>query len=100
VQVTVDLATSVEDLSGTGSRINAFPNPADRNLFIDIDGPLAAEALEIAVVDNTGRQVLAKTVTNGRITLTTAFLADGVYVYRIVRGGEEVATGRFVVAHL
>ena len=100
VQVTVEMATSVADMSGTGSRINAFPNPADRNLFIDIDGPLAAEALEIAVVDNTGRQVLAKTVTNGRITLTTAFLADGVYVYRIVRQGEEVVTGRFVVAHL
>ena len=100
VQVTVDLATSVEDLSGTGSRINAFPIPADRDLFIDIDGPLASEALEIAVVDNTGRRVLAKTVTNGRITLTTAFLADGVYVYRIARGGEEVTTGRFVVAHL
>ena len=41
-----------------------------------------------------------KTIENGRATLTTAFLADGMYFYRITRNETEIAVGRFLVTHL
>ena len=34
------------------------------------------------------------------VTLTTADLADGLYIYRITGTDREVATGRFMVSHL
>lgn len=82
------------------SQVRLFPNPADRDLFLDIRGPLESGRLTFSVVDATGREVGARPIENGRVTFTTAFLADGLYAYRILRNSEVVHTGRFLVEHL
>jgi hypothetical protein len=99
VQVTVDIATSIDEIDGN-SDVSMFPNPADRDIFFDITGDLALEVLVIEVMDNTGRLVATKTTQNGRATMTTADLANGLYTYRIVSKDKEVARGKFVVSHL
>ena len=98
VEVTVEMPTGINEAEGTSIRL--FPDPADRDIFIDITGPEAQGKLLITVLDRTGRQVAIKTIENGRATLTTAFLADGMYFYRITRNETEIAVGRFLVTHL
>ena len=56
--------------------------------------------LTITVLDESGRVVARKPLQNGHATLTTADLADGLYIYRITGTDREVATGRFMVSHL
>lgn len=100
VNVTVEMPTGFGEVIGTGSGVNAYPQPADRDLFFDITGELASQALLISLVDNTGRIVATKTTDGGRATLTTAFLAPGMYTYRVTHKGNDVSVGKIVVAHL
>ena len=98
VEVTVEMPTGINEAGGMSIRL--FPDPADRDLFIDMTGVNAQGRLLISVLDQTGRQVATKMIENGRATVTTAFLADGMYLYRITRDGTEVGAGRFLVNHL
>jgi hypothetical protein len=80
--------------------IRAFPSPADRDLFIDVTGPFAQGTLLVEVLDAAGRRVAVKAMMNGRVTITTADLEDGLYIFRITNGQELVGQGRFAVEHL
>ncbi len=97
--VNVDFPVGLEDQYDEHG-VRMFPNPADRDIFFDITGPMANERLLIVLLDNTGREVGRKNTNGGRATLTTAFLADGLYIYRVLHGAQEVARGKFVVNHL
>lgn len=97
-EVVVSLPTGVADAGAGGLRI--FPNPADRDLFVDAEGPSAFGRLVFVAFDATGREVARKPILNGRATVTTAFLAPGVYAYRVQRDAETLFSGRFLVEHL
>ncbi|QQR87858.1 MAG: S8 family serine peptidase [Flavobacteriales bacterium] len=94
--------TLVDFISGVNeqaaARVNFFPNPADRNIFFDLTGVDAANAF-INVMDNTGRVVASRRMEWGRATITTAWLADGLYFYSVVNGNSELARGKFEVMH-
>ncbi|MBK9514821.1 MAG: S8 family serine peptidase [Flavobacteriales bacterium] len=79
--------------------LRAFPSPADRVLYLDLTGTATGRA-GVTVLDESGRVVARKAMDNGRMTLTTADLADGLYIYHVTDGSQELAHGRFVVAHL
>ena len=100
VPVNVDLLTTGVEESSSTLAVNVFPNPADRDLFIDVTGELAQGVLLVRIMDSTGRLVAVKRVDNGRATVTTADLDEGLYTYHLVREGMEVGRGTFVVAHL
>jgi hypothetical protein len=88
------------DALSDGSRINAYPNPTDRVLFIDVAGPLAnSGALSVDVLDQSGRVVRSGGVLQGRTSISTAFLAEGMYAFVLKRNGEPVHRGRFTVLH-
>lgn len=95
-EVVVELPASVQDVLGTTARL--FPNPADRDFFIDVSGMTGRGLL--SVVDAAGREVGTKPILNGKATFTTAFLAEGLYAYRILSDGQVIHTGRFAVEHL
>ncbi|MEO8588834.1 MAG: S8 family serine peptidase [Flavobacteriales bacterium] len=100
VNVTVEMPTGITDAGTNGTTITAYPQPVDRDLFFDVTGTLATERLLISVLDNSGRVVGTKTTEGGRATVSTAFLADGMYTYRMTRDDQEVSYGKFIVAHL
>ena len=62
--------------------------------------PFIGKKLLSNLLDAAGRRVAAKAMMNGRVTITTADLEDGLYIYRITTGEELVGQGRFVVEHL
>ncbi len=100
VPVNVALVTTgVEENTGVAD-VNVYPNPADRDLFIDVTGEPAQGVLVARIMDSTGRLVAVKRLDNGRATVTTADLEEGLYTYNLVREGMEVGRGTFVVAHL
>jgi hypothetical protein len=97
--VTLNSTVGMDALSD-GSRITAYPNPTDRVLFIDVAGPLAnSGALSIDVLDQSGRLVRSGAVLQGRTSVSTAFLAEGMYAFVLKRDGEPVHRGRFTVLH-
>lgn len=97
-EVVVELPASVGELVEGAVRV--FPNPADRDVFINIEGALAGERLTFSVIDAAGREVASKRIIGGRATFTTAFLSSGLYAYRIMRDGQVVHADRFMVEHL
>ncbi len=97
-EVVVNLPTSIDEAAATGLRL--FPNPADRDLFVDVDPALHPGRIVFVVHDATGREVARKPILNGRASVTTAFLAPGLYAYRVVGGDETLYSGRFLVEHL
>jgi hypothetical protein len=97
-QVTVEVPSGVgEQVAGP---LRVFPVPADRDAFFDLAGEAARGACTITILDATGRVVASKQTENGRATVTTAFLANGLYTYRIAQQGSTLATGRLLVEHL
>ncbi len=96
--VTLNSTVGVAEL-GDGSVVKAYPDPADRVLFLDVLGPLASGALQVDVLDNSGRLVMSRTIEQGRMTLSTAFLEEGLYVYQVKRQGSDVHRGKFIVYH-
>jgi len=94
----------VQNTTGVGEgaiadRLRVFPNPSDSEVFFDLAGISAGSTLRIDVLDGIGRTVASQNMDQGRTTLTTSGLANGLYVYRIIRSGVEVASGKFQVQH-
>jgi len=83
----------------TSAQLRVFPNPSDREIFFHATGIGAGASLRIDVLDGIGRTVASNAMDQGRATLTTTELANGLYVYRITRSGVEVASGKFQVQH-
>lgn len=98
VEVVVNLPVGIGESHAGGLRV--FPNPADRDLFIDLDDANEAGRYAFVVLDATGREVSRKAILNGRATVTTAFLAPGLYAYRVLRDEQVMHSGRFLVEHL
>ncbi len=98
-EVEITFSTGVNDPSAPGGT-RLYPNPADRVVFIDLGDVRSGEEREIIVLDQAGRVVATKTTTTGRATISTAFLAEGLYFYRVLEHGVEQAVGKFVVDHL
>jgi hypothetical protein len=97
-EVVVSLPVGVDENTASGLRI--FPNPADRDLFVDLDAAQQGGHHVFVVLDAMGREVARKPILNGRATVTTAFLAPGMYAYRVLRDEEVLHSGRFLVEHL
>jgi len=81
-----------------GIGLTVFPDPADRDIFFTMtNAPMGR--LTVQVLDATGRQVAEKPMENGLATVTTAWYSEGFYAYRILKGADELARGRFIVVH-
>ena len=99
VQVNVSMPVGMEDATAADG-ISVYPNPTDDILFLELSGAMAGQRMQVQVLDNTGRVVRDGSITSDRTALNTANFAGGLYVYRLVdAAGEELARGRFVVAH-
>lgn len=93
--VTITGASGLSDLHG--NRVAIYPNPASHELFIEL--PAVSGSAVIEVLDNTGKLVLRKTGVQGRSTLNTSALANGLYMLRVLRDGVESSREKFQVAH-
>ncbi|MDX9751076.1 MAG: T9SS type A sorting domain-containing protein, partial [Flavobacteriales bacterium] len=98
-EVAISIATGVDEQQAADG-VRMFPNPADRVIFIDVQVPMGGVQARVVVQDPAGRVVAEKATAQGRATITTAFLADGMYVYRVLHQGAVIGSGKFIVSHL
>ncbi len=96
--VTITAATSIQ-AAAEQTGISIYPDPADQELFIEING-ITDRSLELSILDNTGRQIISRAaIANGRSSTNTASLANGLYIYRILQNDQEIGRGKFMVVH-
>lgn len=76
--------------------INAFPNPASKELTISYSASVATAT--VTLTNSIGQVVATQTVTGGKATFNTASLATGNYIYTILANGER-STGNVAIAH-
>ena len=75
----------------------AYPNPTTSSINIPIDETLSNDA-RIQIFDAKGAKCLDSEVgnTGNLITLDVHNLDAGLYVYKVVSGKREVASGKFI----
>jgi hypothetical protein len=80
---------------------NIYPNPANKNVYIDYNFPVNSPVLEYSVFDVNGREVLTgKTVDNltqGRLEISVEGLDAGIYFFNL-RNNEESYMKKLTVA--
>lgn len=84
-------------LPAAGGRVSVFPNPAHTRVTFRYAAPVAAGA-HVRLFDVLGREVLdADAAAAGEISVDTAALPGGVYLYQLVVEGQPVRSGRLTV---
>lgn len=77
-------------------KVNVFPNPADNELNMMIDG---AKTESVQVFDITGRLMNTYAVENNTVLINTSAFANGIYTYSIIGKENGVLDhGKFTVA--
>lgn len=67
--------------------ISAFPNPTDGRVIVDIS-PLTADRIEVC--DITGRKVLCKTISSGRVEIDLSDFQPGLYLVDVFSGSQQL----------
>lgn len=76
---TVDTATlAITGVADVVAGIEAYPNPAQDNIFVNISGVENADG-QLTIIDAMGRTVLTTKCSGARQQIATAQLANGVY---------------------
>ena len=84
-------ATATAARPAQGLTVSLYPNPAARELRVELSAGIPAGQLEI--VDNQGRLVLGQALAPGQ-RVDVSRLAPGLYLTRLIAGG-TISTGRF-----
>lgn len=98
IDVTVDFATSIEDLDGPNLS-RAYPNPADHHMTIELIN--ITEDLQLEVRDLAGRLVMTQEVERGtaQVEVKTNTLSEGTYLYQLTKGNTILSTQKIVIIH-
>ena len=92
--------TSVKEPQLAESQLNLFPNPATREITVDLDLQKNSALVEIRIVDVAGRTVLAQqyeNLQNGNFQYDVSNLVNGTYFLH-ARTEEGTKTKRFLIA--
>jgi len=92
-----DIAVSVEDVfyeKDYDRWFSIYPNPVDDRLFIRLDEEYSGRAVDINILDISGRYVYSSAGVSGS-SLDISTLPRGMYFIRLTTPG-KTATGRFI----
>lgn len=82
------------------SYLKIYPNPANQYLTVDYNLPLESGTVQVEIVDQTGKVVLANDATvssnKGISNLVIADLPTGNYFVNIKHNNQQIASGSFV----
>ncbi len=93
------IINSVNDVNSAITSVNAYPNPANTQVTISYALKSAASA-SVKITNAVGQVTAAEKITNtnGKVVISTANYASGIYFYTVEANGQKL-TNRFVVAH-
>lgn len=93
------MVTSVKEPQLAESRLNIFPNPATRDLRVDLELEQVSDLVELRMMDATGRTILTQQydrIQNGAFNFDVSNFPNGAYLLQ-VRTAEGVRTKRFLI---
>lgn len=79
--------------------VNLFPNPSDGSMTLQISGTSDQDIpASLAIIDLSGRAVLRKdNIVSEQTPIEGTELANGVYIYEVVRNNVVIGNGRIVI---
>ncbi|MCD4735876.1 MAG: T9SS type A sorting domain-containing protein [Bacteroidales bacterium] len=105
VNVNFDIAvTGVEDIPGSGIELSeAYPNPADNFVYFNYDLSLtsANDNTNLFIYNILGSVVkeLNFTEVNGKASIYTGDLDEGLYFYSLISKNETIKTDKLIIKH-
>lgn len=88
--------TAINDLT-LKQLVKIYPNPFNNFLTIEQKFHQVDESLRLSIFDLTGRQVQSSILKEGTQLISTAQLANGLYIYQIVnKNGQMIMTGKII----
>ncbi len=90
--------TGLEPLAA--EQVKVYPNPAHREMTVQLPGPLSKPAA-LTMIDQTGRQVVRSSMTEGsdRQTINVTDLSSGVYILTVDMGSGVLTRKKVMVVH-
>ncbi len=85
---TIEIPTSVQNITNGSFAAKVFPNPANNELIITTEG----KNFSAQVFDIVGRTVATSITNNGNAVINTSSLANGMYILTIKADGKEMTT--------
>jgi hypothetical protein len=96
--ITVVNPTGINDIEKAG-RLRVYPNPAEDELWAEINGSLYLRNIHFKVYDILGNEVLKQEVISGRnkFKIERGELQKGVYMYQLFSDHELVTNGKLIL---
>lgn len=77
-----------------------YPLPADQKLTVEVEKKILVGPLKINILDMTGKQVLASTLSAERMSIDVSGLIEGNYLFQLMnQQGESISVERFSIVH-
>ncbi|MGG9960175.1 M1 family aminopeptidase [Ferruginibacter sp. SUN106] len=93
-----ELTNIVKIQSAQLKEISVSPNPANKELRVNIDNP-AREEFKVRIVNAEGKQIKETTTNSDFIHFDTSDLPAGIYMVQVVQQGQVAQTSKFLVRH-
>lgn len=96
-----EVITGTNDLLDASNKVDLFPNPANREVTVQLDLADTYEQMEIQVIDVSGKIIENRaldTAPNQTIELNVSGYANGAYILKL-QTEKGIKTTRFVVQH-
>jgi hypothetical protein len=93
----VNVLVGIKSLTSNEVETSLFPNPAQNQINVQIDEAYAFDALNVQIVDLTGRVVLETQLNSALSTLNVEQLKRGMYLVRIANGTETIHGSKLIL---
>ena len=89
----LNLPSGIKDIESTAFHL--YPNPAQDEIMISIDGSLIGVSLSIS--DINGRNILSRQLNSADNKMSVSELANGIYLLTISQNGQQAVSRKLVI---
>ena len=91
-----NVTTGVAGLLSKNSTVAFYPNPFSSSTTIEINDFKNSFSV-LYLFDIAGREVYKKQITNRKTEIQKGSLNSGMYLYKVVSGGNSIASGKIII---
>lgn len=89
--------TGTNDLNTTSANISLYPNPTNRNCYLQIDNQLFTDQLlQYKIYDVYGKKLCEKNISEDLLKIDLSNYSAGIYVLEIINGNKVIDTKKII----